>query len=172
MKKIYPKYVKMRKIHQTYSFSLPFTNMKKTFFVPLFIVGMLFLHQGFFFCPYIGRPSARERSSSSFVSTGYRVNDTSSYVTTCTRHQPRNVDCRARLCADSLGSVNFFNVFSYKKSTQARRIRGTSTLFSMRFPAKTALLKLENAVFHRLCSFISILFLSQKTPKQCIFNHF
>lgn len=51
MKKIYPKYVKMRKIHQTYPFSLPFTNMKKTFFVPLFIVGMLFLHQGFFFCP-------------------------------------------------------------------------------------------------------------------------
>ena len=49
MKKIYPKYVKMRKIHRTYPFSLPFTNMKKTFFVPLFIVGMLFLHQGFFF---------------------------------------------------------------------------------------------------------------------------
>ena len=47
----------------------------------------------------------------------YKVNDTSSYVMTCTRHQPRNVDCRARLCADSLGSVTFFNVFSYKKST-------------------------------------------------------
>ena len=38
----------------------------------------------------------------------------------------------------------------------------------MRFPAKTALFKLENAVFHRLCCFISIFFI----PKNSETVHF
>ena len=42
-------------VHLTCLFSLPFTSMKKTFFVPLFIVAMLFLHQGFFLCPTRGK---------------------------------------------------------------------------------------------------------------------
>ena len=44
-------------------------------------------------------------------------------------------------------------------------MRETSTLFLMRFPAKTARFSFENAVFHWLCYFMSVFFYTKKLRK-------